>query len=86
MNYGIGRRSWYEKTFCIKLEIVRPITKPSFECLFVSFFNLQINTTSLNRIVMVLPPIKDDARTPDAFCPISLQNCTIKTIGKVFTN
>lgn len=39
-----------------------------------------------NRATIVLLPKKDDARTADAFRPISLQNCPIKGIAKVLTN
>jgi hypothetical protein len=35
---------------------------------------------------MVLIPKKEDARTPDAFRPISLQNCPVKAIAKTLTN
>jgi hypothetical protein len=35
---------------------------------------------------MVLIPKKENARTPDAFRPISLQNCPIKAIAKTLTN
>jgi hypothetical protein len=60
--------------------------KPSILRLFDQFFSGQIDLDGLNRAFMVLIPKNDDAHTPNAFRPISLQNCPIKAIGKALTN
>jgi hypothetical protein len=60
--------------------------KPNILRLFDQFFSGQINLDGLNRAFMVLIPKNDDAHTPNAFRPISLQNCPIKAIGKALTN
>ena len=40
----------------------------------------------LNRAYIVLIPKKDGAATPDAFWPISLQNCPMKILSKLLTS
>jgi hypothetical protein len=60
--------------------------KPIVLKLFQQFHTGQIDLDGLNRAYMVLIPKKENARTPDAFRPISLQNCPIKAIAKTLTN
>jgi hypothetical protein len=60
--------------------------KPIVLKLFQQFHSGQIDLDGLNRAYMVLIPKKENARTPDAFRPISLQNCPIKAIAKTLTN
>lgn len=39
----------------------------------------------INYSYMVLLPKKSSTRTPTDFCPICLQNCSVKAIGKVLS-
>ena len=54
--------------------------------LFRDFHAQKTDTAAINRAHIILLPKKEGARTPDAFRPISLQNCSIKAIAKVLTN
>lgn len=63
-----------------------PTVKPKIIDLFQQFHNGHVDLDGLNRAYMVLIPKKDNARTPDAFRPISLQNCPIKAIAKALAN
>ena len=50
------------------------------------FQNLSAQTECLNRAHLILLPKKDLPNTPDAYRPISLQNCPIKAVAKILTN
>jgi hypothetical protein len=52
---------------------------------FHDFYNSIDQTERFNRTHMVLLPKKDSTRTPDAYRPISLQNCPIKVVAKLLT-
>jgi hypothetical protein len=54
--------------------------------LFQQFQNQSADISSINRAYLILWPKSDSATSPDAFRPISLQNCPIKAIAKVLTN
>lgn len=45
-----------------------------------------VDLDGLNRALLVLLPKKDGANTPDAFRPISLQNCPMKLVTKMLSN
>ena len=62
------------------------VVKPQILKLFSDFHSQSIDTAPFNRAHIVLLPKSESARSPDAFRPISLQNCTIKAIAKVLTN
>lgn len=50
-----------------------------------AFHRGQVQLERVNRSYMVLIPKKPGAVAVDAFCPICLQNCSIKLLGKVLT-
>jgi len=62
-----------------------PCTGPALLNLFKSFHLRQADLERINRSYIVLLPKKETARTPEAFRPISLQNCPIKAITKALT-
>jgi hypothetical protein len=50
-----------------------------------SFHDGSVDLNGINRAHLVLHPKKDGANSPDAFRPISLQNCPMKLITKILT-
>jgi hypothetical protein len=62
------------------------LTKPKIFNLFNQFFNVSLDTTSINRAHLILIPKSDGARSPKHFRPISLHNCPIKAISKLLAN
>lgn len=54
--------------------------------IFDSSYSHQAQLERINRSLIVLFPKKEVARTPEAFRPISLQNCPVKCVSKVLTN
>jgi hypothetical protein len=72
------RPSFYKKFWTL--------TKPKIMNFFNQFFNLSLDTTSINRAHLILIPKSDGARSPEHFGPISLQNCPIKAIFKLLAN
>jgi hypothetical protein len=54
--------------------------------LFSAFHTNTADIERLNRSYLVLLPKKDDARHPQDFRPIALQNTVLKGISKVMTN
>jgi hypothetical protein len=67
-------------------ETYQPIVKDTIHKLFHDFYNHQSDTASINHAHIILLPKSEAACTPDAFRPISLQNCHIKAIAKVITS
>jgi hypothetical protein len=63
-----------------------PTVKLKILQLFSAFYNHQTDTECINRAHIVLLPKTATACTPDAFRPISLQNCHLKAVAKVLTN
>lgn len=59
--------------------------RPGLERLFESFASRSADLQRLNRAHVVLLPKGAGARTPGAFRPVSLQNCSIKSICKALT-
>ena len=53
---------------------------------FSTFHDQTASLERFNRAFMVLLPKFQAPTTPDAFRPISLQNCTPKVVAKVLTN
>ncbi|CAN6253863.1 unnamed protein product [Urochloa humidicola] len=60
--------------------------EPRVLTLFDQFYRDAADLDALNRAFLVLLPKKSDARTADAFRPISLQNCPMKMFAKVLAN
>jgi len=58
---------------------------PDICSLFASFYSESSEIERLNRSYLVLLPKKENARKPQDFRPIALQNSTIKGISKVLT-
>ncbi|CAN6202115.1 unnamed protein product [Urochloa humidicola] len=50
-----------------------------------AFHRGDVNLDSINRAHIVLIPKRDGAISPDAFRPISLQNCPVKILTKLLT-
>lgn len=61
-------------------------TSPDLFSLFGAFHSHSADMERLNRSFLVLLPKKEDARKPEDFRPIALQNSTVKGISKVLTN
>jgi len=62
---------------------------PTVKCHIMRFLDAfhcgEVDMDRINRSFMVLLPKKPDAVSVDAFRPICLQNCTVKTVAKVLT-
>jgi hypothetical protein len=54
--------------------------------LFTDFFDGTLDLDGLNRALLDLIPKKDGVRTPDGFCPISIENYPMKLFSKVMVN
>lgn len=54
--------------------------------LFAAFAADTLNLDRLNQADLVLLLKKDGVRTPDAFCPISLQGCLVKAFTKAMVH
>jgi hypothetical protein len=63
-----------------------PQLEPAVTHLFDAFHSGTLELDTLNRAHLVLLPKKEAARTPDAYRPISLQNCPMKLFTKVMSN
>jgi hypothetical protein len=59
------------------------LTKQRILRMFDQFYNLSLDTSSINRAHLLLIPKSDGARSPDQFRPLSLQNCLIESIAKL---
>ena len=60
------------------------LLKPQIFNIFTAFHNSSLDRERINRAHIVLLP--NTVISPDAFRPISLQNCPVKAIAKLLTN
>jgi hypothetical protein len=62
-----------------------PIIKPAMLGLFQAVHDRSAPLDAINRAHVVLLPKSDGILAPGSFRPISLQNCSVKTVCKALT-